>query len=660
MLLVWFLCFLWVLSAASECEFSQSPINVSAVLDSLRCYNDYKSHFHCTWREEPERRTNSRLQLCFKKNKRRSECKDQEAAEGTRACRYGTSVFAPGSVYTAYFKDPLNLCPTIKPTHQDLLIRARTPIKLSTSSTEDGGTQITWSSPYPQSLNDDITYRVIYRQHGHIDWTLKELPDTHLKLDKEKLSQGHGYEARVSAQVRLGHWSHWSPTVSWNTRLDPEQAPRVDCVLWGEGEAHCSWEQSTERSHFISYQLVCHPNHTATVQECCQDPEVSLGHKEDTVKFSCRLPLTQSSTTTLRIQLVPKQNSKTFRPMYHIRPYPPTEVNVTEKGSNFVVEWTQAKIGEASGPNALSHEVRYYSHPNEEDARTIFSNQSSVNIPRSSLLSSRRYTVKVRALVVAPYDGTPSDWSHPVHWTPQEDSKNVIDVTWIYTFAAVAVVAAMFATVFIVPVCRRRVVLWANSIPSPDKSKVILDILSVKNLEMMSCEETYICKVVDMDSVSTCSTIVSPWLKKELHTQSEETEDDGIWSCDNLPVSPVNKTPMSFTGPYIFFQPIEVHISEQTEGSCPDVGCPDLSSQSEEDYVRLPGPSVSMSTQDLSSLNHSRTVEQSNRKTEEDTGEKQRRPSNDYVAETFWPQEGEIESSGYCQLPTEITQPEPD
>lgn len=654
MLLVWLLWFPWVPSEA-DCKFNQSPLKVSSVLDSLQCYNDYKFYFHCTWNESLERHVNGRLQLWFQRGTVSGPCRDRPSdVEGTRVCRYETGIFSPGTYYTAYFKEHPDLCPSVQPSRQDvsLLLRSLSPNDLTPHTSKDRGTLITWSSPYPQSpaLNNDITYQVNYRRRGHDDWTDEQLSDTQKKLDPDKLIPGQDYEAKVRARVSLGPWSHWSPTVSWHTPPDPERPPRVDCVLWGEREARCTWEQSTDLGHFI----VCRRNHTATSQDCCKDPAMGPGPTEDTVTFSCVLPLTQASTSPLSVELLPTRTSKTFKAMEHIRPYPPKQVKVTEKGTNWEVKWTPPEIKDSS----LTYEVRYYSQPDEKDAETFPVKATSYNIPGASLIPARKYFVKVRSLVVAPYKGTPSDWSYPVDWTPPE-------VTWPYWIYALGLlVFAVFITFVIVLLCKKRILVWSESIPSPYKSKVILDIQVMKNLSVMVSEETYLCKVMDMDTVSTCSAVVSLWPKKALDDQAEEAEDEGVWSCDHLPESPLDRSSMSFSGPYILCpsvdsKPSEEDISEHSGASCSHEGCPSpaWTSQSEEGYVRLPSSTASTSEQRLTSQNHCSSEEEDDSSTEESTQEL--RLIQGYISEALWPQGGALQGSGYCQLPPGFTQTQP-
>lgn len=303
-MLLWFLCLLWVLSVADKCGFNHSTLNVSSAMDSLKCLNNYLSYFECTWREEPGHDSSRRLQLLFYRRGKTFECKDQPSAvEGTRACRCQINVFSTATTYKVFF-DPLKLCSSIRPVRHDLslLLRTSPPVALTTSN------------PYPQSsaLNKDMAYQVDSRSPGLEDRTVEEHQKT---LAEVKWTTGHN-EARTRKT-----YNYRPPG-----RTDPVQVPRVDCVqreAQGQQEIRCSWEQSMELSHFITYQLLCHSNHTATPQKCCQDLKVRTGHLKHTVKFSCHIEHTSSSVF---LELVPThtakklkaaENSKTYQNIHH-------------------------------------------------------------------------------------------------------------------------------------------------------------------------------------------------------------------------------------------------------------------------------------------------------------------------------------------------------
>ncbi|KAJ0000776.1 hypothetical protein NQD34_005796 [Periophthalmus magnuspinnatus] len=358
---------------------------------------------------------------------------------------------------------------------------------------------------------------------------------------------------------------------------------------------------------------------------------------------------------------------------------------MTEKGNNWIVDWTPPKMSFKD----LDHELCYFSLEKEgleqkcsdspqlnhisEDLGILHIPQgsSSGTILGRSVRPSHRYRVKVRTHVLRPYEGMPSDWSAPVDWTSHAAVWPVS--YWIYIFVAV-LVTKVFLVLFIVPACRRKAVLWVESVPSPSKSKVILDIQTVIN-HKVKLYESYHSKALDMDSVSTCSSYVSFRSNKnpdpsqaeqtqraeedeDTEEEEEEAVDEGVWSCENIPVSPLSKGSMTFTGPYILCQSVkpnpEEHIPDQTELSCPDVGRPAAvrTVSLEEGYVRLPSHTLHRSVQDL--LSQTRDIEERSIYSTEET---QLCLSGD--SKTLWPQGGAIQGSGYCQLPPDFTCAQP-
>uniref|UniRef100_A0A3B4ABN4 Fibronectin type-III domain-containing protein n=1 Tax=Periophthalmus magnuspinnatus TaxID=409849 RepID=A0A3B4ABN4_9GOBI len=515
---------------------------VSAVLKSLQCYNDFTSYFHCTWRNEPKRQSNQTLKLWLKaKNARTGLCEEYpSAAEGTSECRYKTKIFSLGTTYTAFFNETVRFCSSGRPTSLDLstLLRARAPVNLTTSSSH-GGDLITWSSPYPQSsaLNNNITYELSYRADGH-DWTLR---DNQKKLDKEELSPGHRHEARVRSRVRLGQWSHWSPTVSWYTQPDAETAPPVDCVLWGEQKVQCRWEQSIELVHLISYQLVCRHNHTLEKwTDCCEESTSSLKHQGDTDLGILHIPQGSSSGTIL---------GRSVRP-------------------------------------------------------------------------SHRYRVKVRTHVLRPYEGMPSDWSAPVDWTSHAGNHKKTPKN-MYLFIFICTEKDTQTLFFWSKLVKYRKCKEKNKKKSltPSSSSSYVSLRSNKNPDPPQAEQTQ-------------------RAEEDEDTEEEEEEvDEGVWSCENIPVSPLSKGSMTFTGPYILCQ------VRATELSCPDVGRPAAvrTVSLEEGYVRLPSHTLHRSVQDL--LSQTCDIEERSIYSTEET---QLCLSGD--SKTLWPQGGAIQGSGYCQL----------
>uniref|UniRef100_UPI0037E8BF2D cytokine receptor common subunit beta isoform X2 n=1 Tax=Semicossyphus pulcher TaxID=241346 RepID=UPI0037E8BF2D len=648
---------------------SSSSQHESPLLRSLHCYNDYESYVHCRWKEH--RRTG--LQLWFKTDDDNNTLCEPYGEEEHNAsehrivqCRYKTDVFSIAIKHTVFFLKKKTLCSSAPHEPLDLSqhLRARTPVNLSTHDAGDGGRQISWSSPYrsSSSLSKHIRYQLSYRTDRQDNWTTEDVTNTSIKLVKRLLIPGHRYEARVRARASVGQWSDWSPVETWKTEDDAGHFPSVHCVLDGEKEVMCTWEVSRETAHFITYQLASRHERTAQSVRCCVNLTVTSDPSGTVLKYSCRL--TVADPEHLLLELQPTRNGKTFEAGKHIRPYPPQQVQVREKGSNWKVKWT--------APSTASEMTLYYQvcyHRITEQRCSEYQNVSgstALTILEADLVPLQRYRVKVRSLVdtAAGYEGIPSEWTDPVEWTSR------------------GVFLTLYCTI---PACHRRVVLWVDSVPSPGKSKILSEIKSATDRSFMQSENTFICKVQDLESLSTCSSVASLW-----RTKDSEEQDEGCWSCDKLhvPAEKVNSSDsssMSFTGPYIFCQSSEpnrkskdVKSKEKEE----EKETPSLDSVAPspvnftlygEGYVSLPGGNVSRSTQDLVCHSDSGTNTHKQESPDQDQQSPDTSPWSDktdvqpglsetssslqpppYTSESFtsWPQGGAIQASGYCHIPS--------
>ncbi|XP_037331171.2 cytokine receptor common subunit beta [Pungitius pungitius] len=676
--LLWSMLHPLALSCGQHCCIAQESDGLqktSPLLTSLRCHNDYKSFVHCEWREL----ANESLQLWFKTENDAEKCAPHsaEVQDGgphrTAQCRYSTSAFSLGIKHTVFFVEGKAPTPCssgrLKPGNLHQHLRTRPPENVSTRGAGDGDRRLVWSSPYPSSstLNEGLTYQLSYRTDRQDDWTTEDLTDTSVKLEKRLLLPGHLYEARVRARASVAQWSVWSPEVTWRSEEGAGLLPSLHCVLDGEKAVTCSWRVSREVDHYITHQLACRLNQTAASERCCVNLTVSPDPGRPVLRYSCSLAV--ADPARLLVELLPTRKAKTFHVSKHIRPSPPLQVKVRQKDTNWMVEWIEPSI---ASKVRLHYQVCYYS--TEEQGSYVLQNISkgskSLSILGTSLVPSRRYWVKVRSLVnPSDYEGVPSEWTDPVEWTSLEATWS--PTTLIY-FTLGLFVAAVFLTIyFTVPACRRRAVLWVDSVPSPGKSKILSEIKLASDGESMS-----ICQVMRLDSVmSTCSSAALLWPIKDAGQRHLE-QDEGCWECDNLsPPAEKNKhsdtSSMSFSGPYIFCQSSEPshectgvrgEDKEMQEEPPPDDSLspsPMMSALFGEGYVCLPGRGVSRSTQDLVSHSDAEGTPQRHGHAEQDQQclddtEVPPGPSetaSDLTSGLSSPPWCQAQASGYCHLP---------
>ncbi|KAM4531488.1 cytokine receptor common subunit beta [Odontesthes bonariensis] len=687
-------------SGLDFCGFqeSSSSQSVSSLLESLQCYNDYKSHVHCRWK----RHCNATLQLWFKTKESSELCVPLDAANASEPggvhCRYETNLFVIGALHTVFFLNNNTMAACSSVPHDSVALsqrlRARPPLNLSSLEAGEGGQRLQWSSPYPpsSSLNTNLTYQLGYRTQDQDFWTIENVTTTSVTLERQLLLPGHRYEARVRAQASMGQWSDWSPVVVWQTKDDFGQVPTLHCVLEGEREVMCSWEVNRELANFITYQLACRHKQTAPSERCCLNPTVSLGLTGTVVRYSCAL--TVEHPEDLQLELLPTHSAKTFKAYQHIRPNPPWQVKVKEKHSHWMVEWTSS---EPDSIFRLSYQVNYCRTDDEGSAVMLNISEGSTyaTILGTSLSPLQEYQVKVRSLVTpghgSLYEGIPSEWTDPVKWT---SNKGVHSTTAIWSFPSVIyiLISVFVVTVFLtlyctIPACQRKVMLWVDSVPSPGKSKILSEIKSTSCQTLMQSEKTSYCKVQHLDSPSTCSSEALLWPSKGTAKKYLD-QDEKWWESDNL-TSTVEKVDssdtscLSFSGPYIFCQAspstarsVNVQTEERYRETLSDISVspiPVPASLYGEGYVCLPSRAVLRSTQDLTSQSNESTSSQWCNTAEQHQdcpnstprpvqSDDQSSPSEstiqeqppEYTSETFspWPQMGTIEASGYCHLPT--------
>uniref|UniRef100_A0A3Q3RRM5 Colony stimulating factor 2 receptor subunit beta n=1 Tax=Mastacembelus armatus TaxID=205130 RepID=A0A3Q3RRM5_9TELE len=665
--LLWLMLPLLALSSGPDrCAFQEG--STSSLLESLQCYNDYKSSVHCKWRKH-------RNTLLYVHDPCRELCVPYSPPvpdePGTVRCEYKTRAFSTGIKHMFFFlKDEAGtICSSVPHKPLDLSLHCEliilSDVYTHTHLTEGDGSGGPAPTPPPSSVNKVLTYQLRYRTDRHDNWTTKNVTDTGMKIEKRFLLPGHRYEAKVRARAGVGQWSDWSPVVTWKTEEDTGQPPSLHCVLDGEVEVMCSWEVRTEMAHFLIYELACRHNPT---EPCCVNPRVTFGLNGTVLRYSCSLNVTDPAH--LLLELIPTHHMKTFNSHQHIRPNPPQQVTVMERDNNWIVKWTESST---ASKVKLSYQVYYYRR--EDPLLNISAGSLSVNIRGASLEPSQQYQVKVRALV-APgfgYKGVPSEWTDAKVWTSNPGS------TTLYVIIGAVVALVFLILYYTIPACQRKVILWVDSVPSPEKSKILSEIKSTTSQSFTESEDTSICKVLRFNSESTCSSDTSLWLIKDADKTCLEL-DEGCWNCDNLPpsVAKVNSSDMSsicFSGPYIFCQ-----VSYSAKSSVDDAKCEEKEKEGSsnrspspvnfalygEGYVCLPGRTMSRSTQDLAS--HSETTTNTHRhdvaeqhqqcsdttprpdETDQTTSRNHPPPYNP-TPFTLWPQGGNLHASGYCHLP---------
>ncbi|KAJ8406697.1 hypothetical protein AAFF_G00296130 [Aldrovandia affinis] len=457
-----------------------STQHFSSVLESLQCYNDFTSHIRCSWIESARTHPRTPLSLFHLdiEEDTESQCLPYGPAvplpEGQLAvhCQYNTGYFPFENEDTFFFKTP-HAHRLFRSLSLSQLVRVRPPHSLSQRAAEGGGSVLHWQSSYlPSSpLYPTLNYQVNYRRLGQ-DWTVLAVSGKELVLKADSLVSGSWYEARVRGRGGEGLWSEWSPLVQWRTEDAPVPGPsNLQCVFDGEAAVSCSWEVKPDLAQFITYRLSYRTDPTAQPLWCCADPPVNVGPGLSALRFSCSFSV--SDPGQLQVELTPSKNSRLFLSQENIRPIPPTNVKLQEKGEDWVLSWASQK---SRAP--ITFQVWYWRTDTPGEVKEYNETAPSHHIHQSSLLPSTGYMAQVRSMVTSKggvYSGTPSDWTETIHWMTHPAPWSLSTLLSLLVGVCAAVV--FLVLLFTFPACKRRVMEWEGSIPSPFKSKVLVEIM---------------------------------------------------------------------------------------------------------------------------------------------------------------------------------------
>ncbi|TRY84780.1 hypothetical protein DNTS_025208 [Danionella cerebrum] len=509
------------------------------------CYNDYKTHARCTW-ETDAHATSSSDQLYYTKKDRETLCVQDKAsvitADGKKShtCRYNTSRFVLGAVHIMLFKVPCVPAATTLQVAQQGKVRA--PVDLTERAAYDGGHLLSWRSPYPESaiITKSLIYQLQYRRNID-DWTTaNNISTTNYTIDEKSLILGYDYQARVRAQGSFGVWSNWSPLVAWKTNNDG--VFELQCVIEGETTVTCTWQMKKKFIHYMSYHIWCQDRDNIEFYACCETPHL-VSSVDELTEFTCSVNTTDPNSLT--VELRPVQFTKNFSPSKHIKLNQPENLKVTEEDGAFKLSWSKPNI---KRDFVFKTEIKIAT---SEDS--VIHNCSDgiyeLQISAEILRPSTNYQAQVRFWPIpkTEYRIQPSDWSGSAVFTTGPALSSISLATYIFIAVLVSVLFAIFYSAL--PVCRRRIVLWKGSIPSPIQSKV-LEGITKKNPTAWPYLQT------EKEATSVCVLLTSNNISKEPPViQAEDLVKMAQSTGLNLLCTPKeegkckDKSGMSFIGP---------------------------------------------------------------------------------------------------------------
>ncbi|KAG5832521.1 hypothetical protein ANANG_G00292030 [Anguilla anguilla] len=544
-----------------------NTLYAASALESLRCLNDYLSHIRCSWTESMQMHSQAPLSLYHWNNvDRESPClpyrHPDQLPDGrlTVHCRYNTTGFAMGARDAFFFKTP---CPpaltkTVSPLQH---VRLGPPRNLSQRAVEGGGAVLKWQDPRtpppranaPPSATKSATEgaaartgragrnrRRINKDAGNPPNTVQEVEVSELELRFEagSLAADCEYEAKVRVREDKGLWSEWSPLVEWKTENVPGPS-NLQCVFDGQMEVHCSWEVKRELAEVITYRLSYRLNQSLPAQWCSMSSPPNAQHSRDPVlRFSCSFSVSEPEQQ-LQVELLPTYNHQ-----------------------GDPVSQTRSTFSTRSGGG-------------EDDVSQLYRERPLFRHAQGSLLPSTHYAAQVRAWAIprTSYTGPPSEWTQQIEWTTHPAPWSIS--TLIYIPIAVLVGIIFISLYFTLPACRRRIVLWKVSVPTPIKSKVLEEIMkrtpSTKPTLQKEIEKTLICSVQVLGKVNESCYLEDCSQPQKLAKGNspgpcwETAPKTALLGSPGPPDSP-QEASLSFSGPYILCPDCSLPEASEAEG----------------------------------------------------------------------------------------------
>ncbi|KAM8930661.1 cytokine receptor common subunit beta [Pelodytes ibericus] len=483
---------------------SVQEIQGSALLDSLNCVNDYRTHWRCQWKENKAAHSILPMNLYHWSsiNSTRHRCAITETKEDgssnlIHSCRVN-------SKFIIHMKDNYTFAPE-KTLQREIKVipaykvRTLPPEGFHLRITDNGWVTLNWKRPLHSDLPLLLLYQISYYRRGLEKWedaaSLNVLNETEVSLDPQLLIPGNTYIFRIRAKPQneqhyKGSWSMWSKQLSLNMPEDDKALPQnVQCEYNGLTEMICSWVVRAEVTLSVSYALYYseHPtesdsktsgyiNNISFAREKKCVPKKSSFEANGYVSYSCTLLVPQDRAHSIfNIQIRPQEEEKSLTPSKNIQTQPPTNLRAEEQSDySFNLRWDPPVL--ALENIKLAHQLCYWKEGEPECPVNLLLNVSGnlpeYYIPKSCLQVSTVYTAKVRTrpdLNQPNYSGPWSDWSSSTSWNTKKSITN-LSLYIIASVSAIVILIVIFPAYGCVKSLKNN---WENSLPNPSKSKLL-------------------------------------------------------------------------------------------------------------------------------------------------------------------------------------------
>lgn len=453
-------------------------------LQTLSCYNDYKSHITCRWADTQEAQQLINLTLYRRLNEHPPQPVSCDLSDNMdlldhpcagcvpKRCviPYKIFVIADEDYFSFRPDRPLGTQLTVTlaqnvqvPAPKDLQITPAGDSFLLTWSVAPPGSQSHWLS----NLEFEVAYKRL--QDSWEDAPTLYLNSSQAVLGPEHLIPSSTYVARVRTRLApssglSGRPSRWSLEVRWDSQTgDKAQPQNLQCLFDGVAVLSCSWEVRSEVASSVSFALFYKPSPSAREEECSPVLKDPLGGL--LVQHQCQIPVPDPRNhSQYTVSVRPKEEEKFIKSSDHIQMGPPT-LNVTKTRDGYTLCWTEEEMFYKHIGHTFQIQHKKDVDSWEESKTVTLENSHIMSLP--PLEPFTRYQARVRVKPTpGGYNGVWSEWSEECFWVTEW-----VLPTWVL------VLILVFATLALLPVLRycgiygyRLNRKWEEKIPNPSKS----------------------------------------------------------------------------------------------------------------------------------------------------------------------------------------------
>ncbi|XP_018407791.1 PREDICTED: cytokine receptor common subunit beta [Nanorana parkeri] len=524
------------------------------ILDSLRCVNNFKTHWTCHWNEMEKVREILPMSL-YRWNKLNSTAPSSNQEDGKlhMSCRFDDRFSSSVAASFAFVTEKdVHVETCLIPTSK---VQMFPPEDLELQMSDNGKMSLSWRMPKLVHSSASLLYQVIYCRKDWETWedavSLNVLGKMEVHFSPQSFVPGSTYLFRVRS-VRHedpGYRSAWSKELTWATPSDHGTIiQNLKCEYDGSVKMNCSWEVKRELISSVSFTLYYTESPTDCKFASTDGKKSCLGEIDESkesgpyVQYRCSLqvPLSQAHNY-FSIQVRMLEEVKDLKAHENIQIESPTDLQIKNQSSNgYTLIWSPPEV--VFPTIQLTYQLCYWKEGDPEcppySLVNVSGNPPEYYFPISKLEGFTHYTAKVRAKPdeKSLYNGPWSEWSQSRSWR----TTNVLTTNIICICAFIISITISLFAFFAFRYYKRLKQSFNDSLPNPSKSKLL------RNQPLGYWKQSYYPFIhrdfYAEEKPSICVT-VSPVALQSTYESAEELVTENTPNPDANPLGPYSLPP---------------------------------------------------------------------------------------------------------------------